>query len=123
MLSFDFGWRHIQLLLFYWSVQMKLSASGEVVADTVINITIVSPGVLGNYTASSINLSGPGFDVGIARLNWIFRGTFNVSQTYLYDRSITDCVTFQSEVQNILAKWYYTVRRQDGLVVIMTPGE
>ncbi|OQV14078.1 hypothetical protein BV898_11742 [Hypsibius exemplaris] len=91
-------------------------------ARSIINLDIVSPGVIGNYTASSINLSGPAFDVSISRLRERFLAHFNISHTFLYNYSILNCVDFQNEVQNMLARWYYTVDRSESVTVIMTPG-
>ena len=90
------------------------------------HIEIVSPGVVGNVSASSITLGGPAFAVSIAKLRDTLQGAFNVTHTYLYEPSIPDCVTFQMEVQNILARWYYlrsSVHSSNTTVVIVTPGK
>jgi hypothetical protein len=83
---------------------------------------IVSPGLLGEITPSTITLAGPAFDVGIEKLRGVL-SNFNISHTFLYDESIRDCIAFQDEVQNILARWYYREGRENNVVMIIIPGK
>jgi hypothetical protein len=85
-------------------------------------VDIVTPGLLGEITPSTITLTGPAFDVGIDKLRRKLTN-FNISHTYLFDEDILDCATFQDRVQNILSKWYYRERQENNVVIIMLPGK
>jgi hypothetical protein len=87
-----------------------------------INLDIVTPGLQGESSASTITLAGPAFDVGIDKLRRKLTN-FNITHTYLFDEDILDCVTFQDRVQNILSKWYYRERQENNVVIIMLPGK
>ncbi|OQV16342.1 hypothetical protein BV898_09487 [Hypsibius exemplaris] len=73
-------------------------------------------------TASMITLTGPAFDVSIERLRDRLNESFTISHVYLYNDSVVDCVTFQNQVQDILAKWYYTEHDINSMVAVITPG-
>ncbi|OQV16337.1 hypothetical protein BV898_09483 [Hypsibius exemplaris] len=89
------------------------------------SVEIVSPGLLwtvDNAVASTLGLAGPAFDVSIAALRRNLHCSFNISHTYLYEEDIVDCGTLQNEVQDILARWYYKVHREESMAAVITPG-
>lgn len=105
-------------------VSSSCSAPGFRPAATLA-IEMVSPGLLttaGNMVPSTITLAGPAFDVSIGKLRNTYRN-FNITHTYLYDEDIVDCVVFQNEVQNILARWYYRERDVNRMTVIVISGK
>ncbi|OQV16343.1 hypothetical protein BV898_09488 [Hypsibius exemplaris] len=93
-----------------------------------INLEIVSPGLTQfegavPSTASMIALTGPAFDVSIERLRGRLNESFIISHVYLYNDSVVDCVTFQNQVQDILAKWYSTEHDVNSMVAVITSGK
>ena len=117
--------RHFYCLFCLVSVQFLFRVTTDVGAMTQIELQIVTPGLLqtvNNILPSTTALSGPAFDVSIENLRHTLPN-FNISQTYLYHESTLDCATLQQEVQVLMAEWYYRIRSEKDMVVIITPGD
>ncbi|OQV22598.1 hypothetical protein BV898_03423 [Hypsibius exemplaris] len=89
---------------------------------SVYDIEIVTPTYCGTDSLMSLNYIGPSYSTGIE----VFRATstrLNVTHRTLMNTNVTtDCLTLLSNVQDVLARWYYAEKRKDSVPVIITPG-
>ncbi|OQV22595.1 hypothetical protein BV898_03420 [Hypsibius exemplaris] len=85
------------------------------------DIEIVTPTYCGTDSLMSLNYIGPSYTTGMQ----ILRATsirLNVThRTLMKDNGMADCLTLLSNVQDVLARWYYAEKRKDSVPVILTP--
>ncbi|OWA53925.1 hypothetical protein BV898_18349 [Hypsibius exemplaris] len=88
-----------------------------------LDVLVVTPGLTGFSTTATITTAGPGFQVALHRLKAAYTN-IAFSHVYLYNLSITDCVTFANNAQYILSRWYYEQGgdRSPMPIYIVTPG-
>ena len=89
----------------------------------IMDVEIVTPTYCGNDSLFSINYIEPAYVTGLDFLRRTY-SDFNATHRALLDSNGTqsDCIIQASNVQDVLARWYYRERRSTALPVILTPG-
>ena len=83
-----------------------------------LQIDLVVPGVASFSNLGTLNSSGPAFDTGLE----VLRTTYPQQEWRLTFLPTPTCPEELITVQTRLAEWYYKVRRQNNLCVIITTG-
>jgi hypothetical protein len=92
-----------------------------------IDVEIVIPTYSGHDSLGSIIHLKPAYTTGLALLREKYP-TFQISNRFLIDPNHNNCYDVADNVQNMLAKWYYTEREisknnRTIIPVIITPGK
>ena len=87
------------------------------------HIKIVTPGVVGFVTLSSISLVGPAIESGL-KGHRQYDEHFTVSHKYLYMTPGTECAELSDNIQDLLARWYYheVAEDEESVIIIVTSG-
>ena len=116
-------WREIALIIWGFSYSccsiLGQESSPHKPAKTCLEI--VSPGYIGTDSLATLNDVGPALDSAMDILKAAFPSV-SISQVYLQDNSVRLCSDLMYNVQDMLAKWYYTVRNDRCAVAIITSG-
>ncbi|OQV15896.1 hypothetical protein BV898_09992 [Hypsibius exemplaris] len=97
--------------------------SGE--NDKPISVEVVSLAMAHAYSASSMPLTAPGFDLAVTDLRarpCCQKVEFRYLVTYLFNRSFQSCADILSEADFLLANYYYSRKVVADVTVFVTPG-
>ena len=105
------------LFLSVWSIPVTLQS-----ALIMQQVDIISPGFFDWTVPVTLSNTGPAFDTGMDILRTKYPD-YNWTHEFLLDKLIGECTGLTDNIQYVLSRWFYTVRRKDVLSVIVTPGK
>ncbi|GAU95185.1 hypothetical protein RvY_06849 [Ramazzottius varieornatus] len=115
--------RHAGIMAFFILTSCLLLSSTIRVKCNKHHIKIVTPGYVGFSNLGTLTILGPAFESGLKDLRR-YEDVFTVSHSYLYNESFKDCAQHVTNVQDMLAGWYYREIATDNrsTIVIVTSG-
>ncbi|XP_055327408.1 atrial natriuretic peptide receptor 1-like [Paramacrobiotus metropolitanus] len=87
--------------------------------NATLNLTMVSYGLTPPTILSSIPLVGPGFDIGLEKLNRTYG--YNVDHLYLSPKKAVTCSDLADYV-DVVSEFYYTKRNPTNPFILIPPG-
>ena len=88
--------------------------------DKVLQMEIVTLGLISNSTSSSLHYTSGAFDYGVRTLRKKYGNTINITHTYLLDERITNCIELTAHAEYMLAEWYYLKKLKSDISVFLS---
>jgi hypothetical protein len=105
-------------IIFAFIVYQHMVLAGKVAFD----VEIVTMGFVQPTSPSSLLYTGPAFQTGVQQLKQDFHDIFNVTQVFLFDSTIKDCVELSTSCDNLAGGYFYGRRVKTDMIIFIVPG-
>ena len=96
--------------------------AAETISANVFRVEVLTVGNINLEVLGAIPLIGPAVDLAVKEIQQAYSSVFNLSHTYLYDRSALTCLDVDTVSDDLLARHFYRREADINMTVIITPG-
>jgi hypothetical protein len=110
-------WPHLCLALLWYG-------RCKVVANSSINVEVVTLGNIHPNVPGAIPFTGPGLETATEELQRVYGNVFNITHAYIFDRRYPNCVELATGSDDLLGTWFYNnTRRSTTMTVFIFAGK
>ena len=107
-----------------WLATLSAFIMSSITQCRVLEVDFAAFGSNDTNALASFVYTRPLIEMAVEDLNQQFNGTLKLSVRFISDDERLTCLEFESEAEDLFAKWYYQQRRpnREALSVVISPG-